>query len=271
MKARFNQVPLYVTLSLLSGLMGGCNMLGGGDSGDVAVQPSPQPNASQPFPSPSVPVTLNSPSSIALTRPTNPDDRLRVIKSGRTDPFGVLVSATASGGNTSGGNTSQGTTTGSNAKTKPASQQQVGDRLVNSYDKFLKGLSNSLTKPSGSPASSSSGSSGSVTLPELPVPAKPELTGVKVTGVIQVAGSPRAIIQAPGEPTSRTVSIGDSLANGQLYVKNIDMSNSAEPVVIFQQGDSEFSVAVGRDPVLVASASPSAKPARGLRPPKSRP
>jgi hypothetical protein len=270
MKARFNQVPLYVTLSLMSGLMGGCNLLGGGDSGDVAVQPSPQPNASQPFPSPSVPATISSPSKIALTRPTNPDDRLRVIKSGRTDPFGLLVPATTAGGNapgssTSGSNTPVKTTISLNSKTKAAPQQQVGDRLVKSYDNFLKGISGSLTKPSAS----SSNNSGSVTLPELP--SKPELSGVKVTGVIQVAGSPRAIIQAPGEPSSRTVSIGDSLSNGQLYVKNIDMSNLAEPVVIFQQGDSEFSVAVGRDPVLVASASPSAKPARGLRPPKSRP
>jgi hypothetical protein len=269
MKARFNQVPLYVTLSLMSGLMGGCNLLGGGDSGDVAVQPSPQPNASQPFPSPSVPVTISSPGKIALTRPTNPDDRLRVIKSGRTDPFGLLVPATTAGGNTPGSKpsengTSQGKTVISRVKTGPAPQQKLENRLANSYDKFLQGISSSFAKPSASPSSS-----GSVTLPELP--SKPELSGVKVTGVIQVAGSPRAIIQAPGEPSSRTVSIGDSLSNGQLYVKNIDMSNLAEPVVIFQQGDSEFSVAVGRDPVLVASASPSAKPARGLRPPKSRP
>jgi hypothetical protein len=269
MKARFNQVPLYVTLSLMSGLMGGCNLLGGGGSGDVAVQPSPQPNASQPFPSPSVPATISSPSKIALTRPTNPDDRLRVIKSGRTDPFGILVSPTTAGSNAPGSSTpdkstSDKTTIALNSKTKAVSQQQVGDRLVKSYDNFLKGISGTLTKPSGSPASS-----GSVTLPDLP--SKPELSGVKVTGVIQVAGSPRAIIQAPGEPSSRTVSIGDSLSNGQLYVKNIDMSNLTEPVVIFQQGDSEFSVAVGRDPVLVASAGSNAKPARGLRSVKPRP
>ncbi len=276
MKARFNQVPLYLTLSLLSGLMGGCNLLGGGGSGDVAVQQSPQPNASQPFPSPSVPATISSPSKIALTRPTNPDDRLRVIKSGRTDPFGLLVPAITAGSNASdksaSENPSNKTTLSLNSKTKAASQQKVGDRLVSSYDNFLRGLSSGLTKPSTSPASSGASSganSGSVTLPDLP--AKPELSGVKVTGVVQVAGSPRAIIQAPGEPASRTVSIGDSLSNGQLYVKNIDMSNLTEPVVIFQQGDLEFAVAVGRDPVLVASAGPSAKPARGLRLPKPRP
>jgi hypothetical protein len=275
MKARFNQVPLYVTLSLLSGLMGGCNLLGGGGSGDVAVQQSPQPNASQPFPSPSVPATISSPSKIALTRPTNPDDRLRVIKSGRTDPFGLLVPATTAGSNTSdksaSENPSNKTTIAINSKTKAAPQQQVGDRPVSSYDTFLRGLSSGLTKPSasGTKPSASGANSGSVTLPDLP--AKPELSGVKVTGVIQVAGSPRAIIQAPGEPASRTVSIGDSLSNGQLYVKNIDMGNLAEPVVIFQQGDLEFAVAVGRDPVLVASAGPSAKPARGLRLAKPRP
>jgi hypothetical protein len=262
MKARFNQVPLYVTLSLLSGLMGGCNLLGGGDSGDVAVQPSPQPNASQPFPSPSVPATLNSPGKIALTRPTNPDDRLRVIKSGRNDPFGLLVAPQPSGGTASNSSsTSENPAPKQAGNGKTSGPSRSTRTVVSSLGKTSKlGASG---KPSGTPGS------GSFSLPELP--AKPEMASVKVTGVIQVAGSPRAIIQAPGEPTSRTVSIGDSLANGKVYVKNIDMSNLAEPVVIFQQGDLEFAVAVGRDPVLVASAGPGAKSVRGLYSVQSRP
>jgi hypothetical protein len=71
-----------------------------------------------------------------------------------------------------------------------------------------------------------------------------------------VGGEPRAIVQAPDEPTSRTVGIGDSLSGGRLIVKSIDTSNRAEPTVVFQQGSIEFSVAVGREPVLIASAAP---------------
>jgi hypothetical protein len=258
MKARFNQVPLYLTLSLLAGLMGGC-----GESENANVQQSPQPTASQPFPSPSVPVTLSSPSKIALTRPTNPDDRLKVIKSGRNDPFGLLVAPQPSGGTASNSSSPSDETTEPKATNSgnTSGSSKLNRNLISSLGNILK--PGAAGKPSSMPGG------GSFSLPELP--AKPELASVKVTGVLQVAGVPRAIIQAPGEPTSRTVSIGDSLSNGQLYVKNIDMSNSAEPVVIFQQGDLEFSVAVGREPVLIASAGPSAKPARGLSLPKLRP
>jgi hypothetical protein len=264
MKARFNQVPLYLTLSLLAGLMGGC-----GESENANVQQSPQPTASQSFPSPSVPVTLNSPSNAALTRPTNPDDRLKVIKSGRNDPFGLLVAPQPSGGNVSTASTASNSSSPSTETTepkvanggKPSGSSKSTRNLISSLGNILK--PGAAGKPSSMPGG------GNFSLPELP--AKPALASVKVTGVLQVAGVPRAIIQAPGEPTSRTVSIGDSLSNGQLYVKNIDMSNSAEPVVIFQQGDLEFSVAVGREPVLIASAGPSAKPARGLSLPKLRP
>jgi hypothetical protein len=250
MKARFNQVPLYVALSLVSGLVGGCNLLGGGGSEDAAIQQSPQPNASQPFPSPSVPVALNSPSKIALTRPTNPDDRLRVIKSGRNDPFGLLVAPQPRGDESNSGSANNAPgSAGSKASKGTTGSGKSGTDLVSRLpDRYKPGQSG---KPSGIPGG------GNLNLPELP--AKPEMAAVKVTGVLQVAGTPRAIIQAPGEPTSRTVSIGDSVSNGQLFVKNIDMSNGAEPIVIFQQGDLEFSVAVGRDPVLVASAGPAAK------------
>jgi hypothetical protein len=245
MKARFNQVPLYVTLFLLSGLMGGC--LGGGGSEEGNVEQSPQPTASQPFPSPSVPPAITSPSKIALTRPTNPDDRLRVIKSGRNDPFGLLVAPQPSGGSAPRSGSASGT---------PDPKQASNGKITITR-------SSNDSKDGGSGKSSALPDlSGLLKLPELPP--KPELAGVKVMGVVQVGGAPRAIIQAPGEPTSRTVSIGDSLSNGQLYVKNIDMSNRAEPVVIFQQGALEFAVAVGRDPVLVASADPGVKPLRGM-------
>jgi hypothetical protein len=249
MKARFNQVPLYVTLFLLSGLMGGC---GGGGSEEGNVEQSPQPTASQPFPSPSVPPAISSPSKIALTRPTNPDDRLRVIKSGRNDPFELLVAPAPSGG------------------TAPSSGSPSGVANPNQSSDGKTVILPSSPVKSGSSGKSSSLPSlpGLLNLPELPK--KPELAGVKVTGVIQVAGVPRAIIQAPGEPTSRTVGIGDSLSNGQLFVKNIDMSNRAEPVVIFQQGNLEFAVAVGREPVLIASADPGAKPVRRLSPAQPR-
>jgi hypothetical protein len=247
MKVRFSRVPLYLTLALVPLTIVGC-----GESKDMGVNPSPQPAASAPFPSPSVPSTLNSPSKLALTRPTNPDDRLRVIKSGRPDPFGSVGPqgriASADGGSSGSGSSG-------------SYQQQGVNRMVNSYEKFLKGLAGSLGTPSrsgsqgqsGSQSGTPSTSTSDINLPSLPK--APEPASVKVSGILVVGGEPRAIVQAPDEPTSRTVGIGDSLSGGKLFVKSIDTSDRNEPKVIFQQGGIEFSVAVGKEPVLIASAA----------------
>jgi hypothetical protein len=259
MKVRFNRVPLYLTLAFVPLAITGC-----GESKNLSVSPSPQAAASAPFPSPSVPPTLNSPSKLALTRPTNPDDRLRVIKSGRPDPFGSVAPegrlASANAGFFGGNGSSY-------------SRQSAE---ANRYERFLRGMRNSGGSGSGSSRDLSGGQSGSssTTTPDVSLPAlpkAPEPAGVKVSGVLVVGGEPRAIVQAPDEPTSRTVGIGDSLSGGKLVVKNIDTSNRAEPMVVFQQGSIEFSVAVGREPVLIAStaAAPSA-PMRGISLPKPR-
>ncbi len=250
MKVRFNRVPLYLTLALMPLAVMGC----GEESKDLSVNPSPQPVASQPFPSPSVPATLNSPSKVALTRPTNPDDRLRVIKSGRPDPFGSVgpVARVIPGGSNAAGAAVSGATSNGSSRpgtgTKSSAQGQSGTpkRIASG-----PGAKSSSTKPSDS-----------LNLPTLPK--APEPAQVKVTGVVIVGGLPRAIVQAPDEPTSRTVSIGDSLSGGRLIVKSIDTSNRAEPSVVFQQGSIEFSVAVGREPVLLASASGVNPPVRGM-------
>jgi hypothetical protein len=245
MKVRFNRIPLYLTLTLVPIAVVGC----GEESKDLSVKPSPEPIASKPFPKPSVPATLNAPSKVALTRPTNPDDRLRVIKSGRPDPFGSVgpVALIDPPGGGFGGS-SVGGSRFSPRSPSPSSVSLSGFKGGN----FGPGASNGK-----------SGTAPSLTLPSLPK--APEPANVKVTGVLVVGGAPHAIVQAPDEPTSRTVGIGDSLSGGRLIVKDIDMSNRAEPMVVFQQGSIQFSVAVGREPVLIASA-PTTRAVRGLYP-----
>lgn len=268
MKARLNSASLCVTITLLSALVGGCGPLGG-DNTSNNVQPSPQPVASPAFPKPTVPSAVKSPAKIALTRPTNPDDRLRVIKSGRNDPFLKLADSKGTDGKDDKSKNE------AKPKEKLTPQEKYLKHATSSYDRFLDKVSEAYVKPnqnkgsgsSSSIASSSSiGSSGGINLPSLP--SKPDLAAVKVTGVVEIAGMPRAIVEAPDEKTSRTVGIGDSLSGGKLYVKNIDLSNRAEPMVIFQQGNTQFSVAVGREPVLIASAPTGSgnplRPVKGL-------
>lgn len=214
-----------------------------------------------------MPDAVKSPAKIALTRPTNPDDRLRVIKSGRNDPFLKLAESKGTDGKDDKSKNE------AKPKEKLTPQEQYLKHATSSYDRFLDKISEAYVKPNKpkSAGSSSSGTSsiaspGGINLPSLP--SKPDLAGVKVTGVVEIAGMPRAIVEAPEEKTSRTVGIGDSLSGGKLYVKNIDLSNRAEPMVIFQQGDTQFSVAVGREPVLMASAATGSgrplRPVRGL-------
>jgi hypothetical protein len=101
-----------------------------------------------------------------------------------------------------------------------------------------------------------------VTLPPLP---QPDLAkGVQVTGVVLVAGVPRAIIKAPDEPISRTVGPGDRLSNGQVLVKTIDVSNRAEPVVILEQFGTDVAVGVGKAGIEIAAAPTDLPPVPGL-------
>jgi hypothetical protein len=258
MKARLNSASLWVTIPLLSALVGGCGSLGG-DNTSTNVQPSPQPVASPTFPNPTVSNTVKSPAKIALTRPTNPDDRLRVIKSGRNDPFLRLAEPKESASKDSGKSES-----GTKGKVTLSSTEKSTTIAKSSAKTNAKSgpAKSSVNLPSlGLPSNL-----GGINLPSLP--SKPELAAVKVTGVVEIAGMPRAIVEAPDEKTSRTVGVGDSLSGGKLYVKNIDLSNRAEPMVIFQQGDTQFSVAVGREPVLMASAATGSgrplRPVRGL-------
>lgn len=77
-----------------------------------------------------------------------------------------------------------------------------------------------------------------------PQPSTTLASSVEVTGVVNVGGRMQAIVKAPNEATSRYVSIGQRLSNGQVLVKRIDMTGS-DPVVILEQNGVEVSKVVG--------------------------
>jgi hypothetical protein len=93
----------------------------------------------------------------------------------------------------------------------------------------------------------------SPTLPALPDPALAR--EVSVTGVIDVAGVPQVILQAPGEPSSRYVKTGDYLSGGQVLVKRIEMNRGSVPVVVLEQFGIEVTREVGQ-PVELAPEKP---------------
>jgi len=79
-----------------------------------------------------------------------------------------------------------------------------------------------------------------------PPPFQPTLArSVKVTGVVQIGNVVHAIVDAPNEPSSRYVQVGQRLSNGQILVKRIEMNQGSEPVVVLEQNGVEVTTAVG--------------------------
>ena len=84
-------------------------------------------------------------------------------------------------------------------------------------------------------------------LPALPEPSLARL--VEVSGIVDVAGaSPKAIVKAPNENSSRYVSPGERLSDGLILVKRIEMTSPGGPVVILEQFGVEVTRRVGDRP-----------------------
>jgi hypothetical protein len=185
-----------------------------------------------------------------LIKPTNPDQRLRELKSGRVDPFRALVSTPATSAASSGSTAAKapadpGTTA---AKAYTRFLDKVGDQFDQALNPSTPSTTGSLPDPVfvNPPTSKSGGSNESGSKLRLPTLPQPDLArGVQVTGIVSVAGVPKAIVKAPGEAISRSVGPGERLANGQVLVKRIDM-NGSEPVVILEQYGTEVAVEVGK-------------------------
>jgi hypothetical protein len=121
-----------------------------------------------------------------------------------------------------------------------------------------------------------------VPLPTPPAPVEPPETdlakGVSVLGVVEIANQYQAIVKVPNEATSRYVSEGQRLSDGEVLVKRIEMSSGSEPIVILEQNGIEVTRAVGQEPAqpdqqgkptngpTSAIQSPRSLPSRGLSP-----
>lgn len=228
---------LGVTLILLSMGIASC---GGAEGDEPEAEKTSETPTEQAFPDASPEIPSPPAAKVVLTRPTNPDERLRVVKSGRSDPFAEIVPAVVP--NTSSPRTAP-------SQSRPSSTVNVPKATTPQASSTPKSSSSSTpsipsTKPSTTP--------GKIVLPTLP---KPEVAqGVKVTGVINLGGRPKAILKAPGEKSTRTVGVGERIANGQVLVKSINLSNPAAPVVVLEQSGMKVRVSVGQEPIALASA-----------------
>jgi hypothetical protein len=87
---------------------------------------------------------------------------------------------------------------------------------------------------------------------------------VEVTGVVQIGGTVYAIVNAPNEPSSRYVQVGQRLAEGQVLVRRIDAAGD-QPVVVLEQFGVEVVKAIG------SANSPTTPAPAGTQPAASSP
>ena len=115
-----------------------------------------------------------------------------------------------------------------------------------------------------------------VPLPTPPAPVEPPETdlakGVSVLGVVEIANQYQAIVKVPNEATSRYVSEGQRLSDGEVLVKRIEMSSGSEPIVILEQNGIEVTRAVGQEPAQPdQQGKPTNGPTSAIQSPQSLP
>ncbi|MEM6503212.1 MAG: hypothetical protein AAF685_15425 [Cyanobacteria bacterium P01_C01_bin.89] len=115
---------------------------------------------------------------------------------------------------------------------------------------------------SGSSSSSSSASSSKPS-PEPAQPARPAgppapsgALGIRVTGVVQVGNDYKIVLEVPGEPTARYVSVGDRLS-GDVLVKRVELDDLLDPIVVFEQFGQEVLKPVGEEPSEQVAIAPN--------------
>lgn len=266
------QVSFIATSVGLVLCLGGCGLLGGGEE-SVSQQPptassgsspgntEPAPNA-QPFSQSAgrAQTQPNRPRGIMppdLISSTNPDQRLKGIQSARPDPFALVpvpASITITRSQTPGGGQSPSATGGrSSGQGMPTRSSSGGGSLGTS-----SGSQALLPQPIP-------------VLPDIPrlpralpaaLPPQPELArAVNVSGVVQIGSAVYAIVDAPDEPSSRYVQVGQRLSNGEILVRRIDF-NGSDSSVILEQAGMQVVRRVGDVPVApVAPTAPAAQPA----------
>ncbi|MGK7942669.1 MAG: hypothetical protein AB4062_21415 [Crocosphaera sp.] len=228
----------YVAFSL-----GGCALFQSSqDTSDTPpVAESPQPSEEKPpedkpkevFEEPTATGSNPQPPSTAgLIPSTPPQEREKAIKPGRNNPFAVIP-------------------------IQPVVREKTASNGVSQPDKLCQLEEvNETTTIAQAPGTDSPASD--VGLPPLLDPVLPipnEARGVVVSGVLQLDGTPVAIVQAPNENVPRQVTVGASLANGQVIVKAINVSTQ-KPYVVLEQYGLEIPRGVG-EPAEEAVAPPT--------------
>lgn len=212
----------------------------------VSSEPAPQVFAS-PLVAASPTATVAVPATVpGLMQSTNARLRVPVIAQGRSDPFAIVPFAPIP------------------AVISRSSQPIVPPRPL-PISARPSAPSQSVPVKAASPVAVAPitsvplpNLSGGTPLPPLTVPmAPPSPTAlaeqIEVSGLVQLGGKWTVIVKEPSAATSRYVSAGDYLENGQVLVKRIVAPESAEPLVVLQQVGKEITKSLGSSTGPIAS------------------
>lgn len=233
------QILFLACLAALTVGLGGCGIFSRFLPGDdqAAIEETPQtddPSASEQTPIPgqefAEPVVEDEAQPVGNVPPdliasTNPNERAAGVRRDRSDPFALLP-------------TTPTVEIPVDAQSQPDARQPG-------------------SQPGGTPGALAP-------VPELvprnrtptpPPPPQPNLArAVEVSGVVQIGSVPYAILNAPNEPHSRYVRAGQSLSNGQVLVKRIEVVPGLEPIVTLEENGIEVTRQVG---ATVVAETPS--------------
>ena len=157
-------------------------------------------------------ISASLPPIPGLTPGVNAEARLKQATPRRSDPFAVLP-ATPIIVRPNQGNSAL---LASEIGFKPGSNTDLCGRVPKTVAKY-KTISPSPSEP-----------------PQPPAPN--QARAVLISGVVDLPSQSIAIVQAPGEKSSRRVSQGDKLSNGKVTVKSINTSSQPPTVILEQYG-----------------------------------
>lgn len=270
------RLAVITLISVASLPLGGCDLFNGlfNRGQDVGTEPTTQPAPTQSgsqvqeeFAEPMVPAAPNAAAiaSAELIQSTDPNERLQQIAKSRPDPYATVPippppkpappPSRPNQGQNQQPRGGTGTANPGGGNTRQPVAGQPGGNATGGPRTTGGGTSGTGTPGAGV---------GSPIQPLPPLPQPQIASAVAVTGVVTVGSETYAIVQAPGEPTSRYVRVGQRLANGQVLVKRIEARGGAEPVVILEENGIEVARPVGSTggpveevPVASANISPS--------------
>ncbi len=196
-----------------------------------------------------VSISENSPTIIArdLIQSTDPNERAIGVERTRNDPFAELTiplippepievpEAVRASNNNVRASSNNVRASSNNAASGPASPRTLtrGSTVPAGSSRNAGGTEEG--RPSISERQVESAPPEIAVLPEIPQPTTAR--AVRVSGVIQIGGSPYAIVKAPNE-IERYVRQGERIAGGSVFVKRID-TGSIEPRVILVENGIE--------------------------------